>query len=212
MRARHFVAPSLLVAVSLAGPEAIAGSYPDEYYSHTPNMVTACPAGDMVFGFTLRDYMNRPLRNNLVTLAIDHCPVQLATVLGDEGYEVDFTYGADYPFLSQTTDNAAQVRFAIRAGGTCPTRMGVIIGINGMLWYRPLASPDQDGNLSVGPEDVALVSAKLGTSDPAADLDGDGTVTAADLAILNAHLGHHAPGMATPVASRSWGTLKLLYR
>jgi len=26
------------------------------------------------------------------------------------------------------------------------------------------------------------------------------------------HLGHYAPGMATPVSSRSWGAIKLLYQ
>lgn len=206
MRAPDRIAILLLAATILPPAPAIAGMWPSEYYSQTPSVVTGCPAGDMVFGFTLRDYMNPPLRNNFFELALDGCPVvRLAPARGDEGYQVA------YPFVSSTTDDGARLQLALRAGGVCANRR-LVLHINGALWYRCFASPDQDGNLSVGPEDMALASAKLGARDSTADFDGDGVVTQADLAILSAHLGHQAPDHSTPVASRSWGTLKLLYR
>ena len=43
-------------AVLFFAPGAFAGNWPSEYYSRTPNLITACPAGDMEFAFTLRDY------------------------------------------------------------------------------------------------------------------------------------------------------------
>jgi len=130
--------------------------------------------------------------------------------MGDEGYIVWYPPNTTTPYLKKTTGVNGEADFAIRVGGTCPAEAVKIYGNGALVALRSLASPDQDGNLSVGPEDVAVATAKLGTSDPTADFDGDGVVTTADVDILRAHLGHHAPGMAVPVAPRTWGTLKLL--
>ena len=57
--------------------------------------------------------------------------------------------------------------------------------------------------------DQALQAA--GAATPGKDLDCDGSRTAADAGILAAHMGHTCSGVVG-TRSRSWGTLKMLYR
>jgi hypothetical protein len=200
-----------LLALAFAVPHAHAAGIPSPSQSFVTRPMVACPAGDVGFTTIMRTLLNNPISNADVT--VEMCSsVTIPTVMGDEGYDVAFFPNTTTPYLKKMTGVNGEADFAIRAGGACPDQGVKIYGNGQIVALRALASPDQDGNLSVGPEDVAIANAKLGTSDPTADFDGDGTVTAADLAILSAHLGHHAPGMATPVASRTWGTLKLLYR
>lgn len=169
-----------------------------------PRPLLACPSGDMVFTVLVRNSAS-PTPFPEVELRLEGCPgVQFPPVLGDEGYWIQpgriITNG----------DELGQAVFALRAGGTCN---GVsVLAFSAPLGIRAVASPDQDGNLGVGASDLAIAEAKLGSSDPTADFDGDGSVTSADLDILRRHLGHYAPGMATPVSSRSWGAIKLLYQ
>jgi len=193
---------------------AIASRIPSPGLCTIPSPVVACPAGDVVYATVMRLADNVPIDQPDVVISVDGCPsLQVPPVIGDEGYQVVFVPNTQTPQSFQKTGNVnGETDFALRAGGTCPATTVKIYGDGVQVALRALASFDQDGNLSVGPEDVAIATAKLGTNDPTADFDGDGTVTSADLAILRAHLGHHAPGMATPVASRTWGTLKLLYR
>jgi len=53
-----------------------------------------------------------------------------------------------------------------------------------------VASFDQDGDLAVTEADLALVQAKVGTSDLTADFDCDSAVTSNDYDIAITHLGH----------------------
>ena len=168
----------------------------------------ACPAGDIPFTTIFHNLMDQPC--NYVWVAVSfECPsIRFPPPMGDEGYQVT----SDPAVISGQGDVNGEMTFAIRAGGTCPASAVKIYGDGVLVAMRALASPDQDGNFGVGVDDLVIAQSKLGTADPTADFDGDGTVTATDLDFLRAHLGHHAPGMATPVASRSWGTLKLTYR
>lgn len=211
MRSSRSLAELTLAATVLLVPLAHAGNYPSGGYSSVSTPMIACPAGDAPFHVLAHDYMNRPMDFWDVYLNFETCPtVRFAAPSADDGYR-RYPDGPTPVKLIGTTDAGAEVTFGIRAGGSCSAL--VWLYMNGMiLTSRHFVSPDQDGDLVVTAADLALATGKLGTSDPTADLDGDGTVTAADLAILNAHLGHHAPGNSTPVASRSWGTLKLLYR
>jgi hypothetical protein len=213
MRSRTIAA---LVALAALVPYARQASakIPNAALSFVTRPMIACPAGDVVFTTIMRDAINNPLPLEDVMVSFEDCPsVQLPLVLGDEGYTVVFGPGPPPTVALQAyADFNGEKDFAIRAGGGCPASTVKIYGDGVLVALRSLASPDQDGDLTVGPADEALATAKLGTTDSTADFDGDGTVTAADLAILRTHLGHHAPGMVTPVASRSWGTLKLLYR
>jgi len=207
------VAASLALASALScGDGAEAGIHPSAQYSIVPAPVLACPAGDMVFAVTVHGIMDNPLAMIDLVVSFEACPtVRFPPGLGDEGYQ--FYPDALSPvFLMTTLDGLGRAMLRIRAGGACPTGTVGLFVAGRLLATRALASPDQDGNFAVGADDVALAQSKLGSADPTADFDGDGTVTPADLDILSGHLGHHAPGMATPVASRTWGTLKLLYR
>ena len=193
---------------------AVASRIPSPPLCTVPSPIVACPAGDVVYATIMRLIDNNPIAQPDVTISVENCSsIQVPPVIGDEGYQVVFVPNTQTPQSFQKTGNVnGETDFAIRAGGTCPASTVKIYGDGVLVALRALASFDQDGNLSVGPEDVAIATAKLGSSDPTADFDGDGTVTAADISILRAHLGHHAPGMATPVASRTWGTLKITYR
>jgi dockerin type I repeat protein len=211
MRSSHSLAGLTIVATVLLVPLAHAGNYPSGGYSSVSTPMIACPAGDAPFHVLARDYMNRPMPFWDVHLDFQRCPtVRFAVPAAGEGYR-RYPEGPTPTRLIGTTDAGAEMTLGIRAGGSSPAL--VVLYINWIvLTERHFVSPDQDGDLVVTAGDVTLAEAKLGTADPTADFDGDGTVTAADLTILNAHLGHHAPDKSTPVASRSWGTLKLLYR
>jgi len=181
-----------------AGPPLLSQSWVDP-------QIVACPAGESSFVVVAMRF--GPVRNCHIILDFTPCGgAQFPPPDGSEGY-----YWQDR-LANIFTGSDGRAEFRLRVGGTCPTGSVQVYADAMPFGVRALASPDQDGNLGVGPEDVAIATSKLGTSDPTADFDGDGTVTSADLDILRAHLGHHAPGMATPVASRTWGTLKLLYR
>jgi hypothetical protein len=213
MRSRTIAILLALTAFAPCARPVSASGVPLASLSFVTQPMVACPAGDVVLTTIMRNAANNPIPLADVVVSFEGCPsIQLPPVLGDEGYTVVPGTGTVGPVLRGTGDQNGEKDFAIRAGGGCPASAVRVYGNGNLVALRSLASPDQDGNLSVGPEDVAIATAKLGSSDPTADFDGDGAVTQADVAILRTHLGHHAPGMATPVASRTWGTLKLLYR
>lgn len=193
----------LLAGAAGAGPPFLWQSWVD------PTLV-ACPAGDSTF--LVVPWRFHPMVGCQVALDFTGCnSAQFPPPDGTEGYTW-FGAGPQGRVAYVFSDAQGRAEFRLRAGGTCPSESIAIYADGESFGVRALASFDQDGNLGVGPEDLAIAMAKLGTSDATADFDGDGAVTQADLDILRGHLGHHAPGMATPVESRSWGTLKLLYR
>jgi len=137
MRTLTFVVLLGLAGTLIPGPTATAGSWPSEYYSTIPKPVTACPSGDMVYRIILYDFMNRPLRDNPISL--EFCPAFRMSSVTNEGYEVG--QYLDRSYIRDTTDAAARVDFPIRGGGTCPAR-AVRVHANGAIITRALASPD----------------------------------------------------------------------
>ena len=212
MRSSIVVAVLTISAAMLPGRIAAAGGCPRAETAFVSAPLIACPAGDSVLRVVGRDASGHPCPNDTY-VRFETCPtVQFPPVLGDEGYDI-FVYPGEAIELSKMSDMQGRTDFTIRAGGTCPAATVKVYTSAGFtIAYRALASPDQNGDFGVGTEDFALAASKVGTTDPTADFDGDGAVTSADLDILRGHLGHHAPGMATPVVSRTWGTVKLLYR
>jgi hypothetical protein len=206
---RSHIVVGLLAVAAAALPDRFASAkvpYPP-FCTVTQPMI-ACPAGDIPFTTIFHNALDQPCNYVWVSVSFENCPtVRFPPVLGDEGY---LMYAG--PVIGGQGDFDGALTLHIRAGGTCAASTVRVYGDGMMVAQRALASPDQDGNYGVGVDDLAAAQAKLGSADPTADFDGDGAVTEADLDILRAHLGHHAPGMATPVASRSWGTLKLTYR
>lgn len=193
----------------LAGAPAGAGP-PFLWQSWVDPTLVACPAGDSTF--LVVPWRLGPMVGCRVTLDFTGCnAAQFPPPDGTEGY----SWFGSWPQSRDAvvfSDAQGRAEFRLRAGGTCPPGSVHVYADGEQFGDRSLASFDQDGDLGVGQEDLAIAMAKLGTSDPTADFDGDGVVTQADLDILRTHLGHHAPGMITPVASSTWGTLKLLYR
>ena len=206
---RSLIVVCLAVTAVMAIPDRTArAKIPNAALSTVTQPMVACPAGDIPFTTIMHNVADLPCSYVWVSVSFECASIRFPPAMGDEGYEVS----TDPPVLGALGDLNGEKTFAIRAGGTCEASTVRIYGDGVLVAVRALASPDQDGNFGVGVDDLVVAQSKLGTADPTADFDGDGTVTAADLDFLRAHFGHHAPGMATPVASRSWGTLKLTYR
>jgi hypothetical protein len=170
--------------VPLAG-SAVAGIADPQASTLDPSLV-ACPAGDMVFTVITRHIDMVPWAEGPVTLRFCDCA----------GFHLEpraalYTIDGDGCSISEVPDGNGVSRFPVVGGGTCGDLVRIDAG-GVPLGYRPVASPDQDGDLVVTNADLALIQSKLGTNDPTADFDGDGAVTAADLTIAQAHLGHSA--------------------
>jgi hypothetical protein len=84
--------------------------------------------------------------------------------------------------------------FPLKAGGVCTGSIVVSIFIPDNFVRTAVASPDQNGDLFVDGDDLAIAQAKVGTSDRTADFNCDGVVTSADLVIQEGHLGHGSGG------------------
>jgi hypothetical protein len=205
---RSLIVVGLLAVAAATLPVRVANAappYPPNCFVSRP--LIACPAGDLTSTFILRTAINVPEAYADVSLSFENCPsVRFPTPIGDESYVLAAG------MLIATTNMEGRLELGMRAGGGCPADAVPVYGSGVLIARRALASPDQDGNLGVTAGDVALAESKLGSADPTADFDGDGTVSSLDIQLVRAHLGHVAPGPPVPVASRTWGTLKLTYR
>jgi hypothetical protein len=151
---------AILLALAALVPHARPASakIPNAALSFVTRPMIACPAGEVVFTTIMRDVMNNPLPLEDVMVSFEDCPsVRLPLVLGDEGYTVVFGPGQPPAVALQAyADFNGEKDFAIRAGGTCPASTVKIYGDGVLVALRSLASPDQDGDLTVGPADEAL--------------------------------------------------------
>jgi hypothetical protein len=201
---------ALSVASAVTSTAAVASpGVPDPSKSYVPPRLVSCPAGDSTYVVMVRDRINRAFSGR-VYLYVCGCPGYRLSLAGTHPYTVDPT-GCDVSVYGDPYSGYAL--FPLAAGGLCPgdsirvNATGIVIG------FTRAVSIDQNGDLAVDANDVAIAQAKIGTSDPSADFDGDGQVTAADVAVVEEHLGHQAPeAHSTPVRSMTWGRLKLLYK
>ena len=109
--------------------------------------------------------------------------------------------------------NTGYAPFPFAGGGLCPGDSVKVDAGGVLLRFARVVSLDQNGDLLVDADDIAIVRSKVGTTDPTADFDGDGQVTTVDVALVQEHLGHQAPDAgSTAVRPATWGRLKLLYR
>ena len=155
-----------------------------------PRLVT-CPAGDSTFLVIVRMAFNDPCTEGcVVNIHLCSCPGYHLSQAGSHPYSVD-SAGC---VVTETTNGAGEALFPLAGGGLCPGE-SLLVDVGGIyLWPWPkVVSLDQNGDLKVDEGDVAIVLAKVGTSDLTADFDGDGQVTAADVSIVRTHVGHHAP-------------------
>lgn len=153
----------------------------------------ACPAGDSLFRVIVRDVSFNPLPGYSVSVEVCDCPgARIAPAASDLSYEL-----VDACTAVLLTDVWGVADFYLRGGGGCSGSIDVWAAEYGIRLALPMsmASPDQDGDLVVDTQDLAMIESKLGTSDPTADLDGDGSVTNSDITIAQAHVGHMAQGV-----------------
>jgi hypothetical protein len=194
---RSYVVIGLVAALCAQWPRPCAAGIPSASTSFVASHIVVCPAGDSAVVVIARHVSFSPWSEGPIVLDFCGCP-GIQVVIEDGGC-VTLEPGACS--ISTLPDLMGEVQLAVAGGGTCPGGVvkvlagGILLGIRG----EP-ASFDQDGNLVVDANDVAIVTSKLGSSSPGADFDGDGTVTAADLAIIQLHMGHHAAGVAPPAS------------
>src|SRR6185503_15472159 len=103
----------------------------------------------------------------------------------------------------------------LHVGGGCAAGTVRVFANGVLLAQRALASPDQDGDgftYNITNNDFVLFTAKLGTSDPTADLDCDGDVDADDQTIFFAHAAKTCEGFVDAARRSTWGRLKSHYR
>jgi len=208
VRPRRIVLMMALVALAtFAGPRARA-AVPSPSASTVDPCLRVCPAGDMNFHIVVRDLASNPINGSIVTVDLSNCfALTICPPLGTEPY----AFGPSTS-LMMMTDAAGVADFPIRAGGAC---LGTVrIFADGVLLAlrANATSPDQNGSGVVDANDQTLLALKLtGPFDPDADLNCSAALEPGDTAILNAHLGHACLAVV-PVAPRSWGTIKTIYR
>jgi len=196
----------LLLLVVLSVPTAATAGVPDPRFSTVPPCWTLCPSGDLSVTVTVRDVSNAPLAGVNVWIDLCLCPsVHLCPASPNDGYTLN---GCE---VHAITNAAGQATFALRGGGGCTG--GASVYANGVLLQNvtTIASPDQDGNLSVDAADVGILTAKHGGADRTGDLTCDGAIDASDDAAQQPHLGHACTNQ-TPALPTSWGTVRALYR
>ena len=197
-----------IAALGLAAAAASAG-IPAASASFVSARLFLCPAGDSMFVVIPRHISGNPWVEGAVWVDLCGCPNVHLSRGGAQGYTLD----AAGCVATEQPPADAIYRFALAGGGLCPGGSFRVYAGGVLLAIRTdVASPDQNGDLSVDSIDVALVRSKLGTADPGADLDGDGIVTESDAALAVAHLGHASPDRPTPALPTTWGRIKTLYR
>jgi hypothetical protein len=124
--------------------------------------IVVCPAGDIVFRVEGRR-LSQPDGGWPISVNLCGCPaVHFVPRDGTEPYE--FYTPCDIVVTNDFVTGIAD--FPIRAGGTCS---GASIDVASPLLLATrtsVASPDQDGDLTVSAYDLALATAKLGTTRP----------------------------------------------
>jgi len=157
-----------------------------------------CPAGDFTFHVVVRDIANVPVAGASVVVNLCNCPsVHLCSGPCD---------------VLVTSDAAGNATFNIKGGGLCPGAVASVTADGVLLASRAVASPDQDGDLTVTAADIAIINGKLLLPyDPGADLNCDGTVNSTDVSIASSHSGHDCQGVV-PTEEHSWGEVKAIYR
>lgn len=196
--------------VAHAGADCVAA------YSTVDSALVLCPAADLDFHVAARIAPGvLAFRVYDIYLWLDGAPgLRLTTLQPEQGCSIVSTsYGL---MAMQDCSQPGYSTFRLSGGG-CATGVSLPVGNShdGVILATRVTflSPDQNGDLVVDGQDMAILDAKLGTHDPTGDFDFDGTVTEADLAIAHAHYGHFAAGTGpVPAVAASWGRIKSLYR
>jgi hypothetical protein len=178
-RQRWFVSPTMNLSSTSNTPNS-SNCYFDK-------CIVTCPANDSVYTVVVHDVLNVPVPNSDVVIDFSACGnVVLAESNPPGQYQLQ-----PFDCVLRRTDSFGRSDFPLASGGTCaPGPIRVYASGNLLGSRRFVASFDQDGDLAVTEADLALVQAKIGTSDLTADFDCDSAVTSNDYDIAITHLGH----------------------
>jgi hypothetical protein len=180
-RQRWFVSPTVNLSSTANSPNASA-CYFDKCF-------VTCPANDSVYTVVVRDGFTPgfpPIPNSDVVIDFSFCG---SVVLAESNPPGQYQLGPGT--VLRTTNSLGRADFPLASGGTCALGPIKVYASGTLLGSRKfVASFDQDGDLAVTEADLALVLAKVGTSDLTADFDCDSAVTSNDYDIAIAHLGH----------------------
>lgn len=209
--ASHLVLHAAIVAACAFAPLPARAGVPSAANSTLPSCIKASPDGSAIDVFVVRDLAHVPINNSLVVLDYSDCPTFVPCPQGAGSPPDDYVVDLPTHTIRTFTNGSGQAVFYLRAGGGCfvyPIRIyadGVFLG------SRRASSTDQNGDLAVNATDVAILTAKVGTTDLTGDLDCDGVVNSYDLSIQNYSLGAECLG-PTPARPSTWGRVKLIYR
>jgi len=169
----------------------------------------------MVFHVVVRDLAGIPIAgsNVMIDLCIPipegrQCPsVVFCPPEPNDGYVLQNC------LITTTADAAGVADYHLRAGGTCQGASIRVFADGVVLATRnSIASPDQNGDLTVNAVDNGILAAKLlGPYDPTADLNCSGALEIGDPDVLLAHAGHSCLAVV-PNSPKSWGSMKVIYR
>ena len=204
------LAAAALAAAALAVPTLAAAGVPSAASSTVPGCLHASPDGSLITVIVIRDVASNPVASSTVVLDYSQCTdFEPCAQLGPPGD--DYVLDAANSRIIKTTNASGQAIFHLRAGGGCQVYPIRVLADGVLMGSRPAASTDQNGDHVVDPADVAILQAKVGTSDLTGDLDCDGVVDSYDVSIQDSTLGSDCLD-PTPARRQTWGTVKLIYR
>ena len=177
-RQRWFVSPTAHLSST--------SNLPNSSNCYFDKCIVSCPAGDSVYTVVVHDVLNVPVPNSDVVIDFSFCG---SVVLAESDPPGQYLLGPGT--VLRTTNSLGRADFPLASGGTCAPGPIKVYASGQLLGSRRfVASFDQDGDLAVTEADLALVQAKVGTSDLTADFDCDSAVTSNDYDIAITHLGH----------------------
>ena len=204
----------VVVLLMSFGTSPAAAAVPSVANSTVPPCLVACPFGDIPFDVVVRDLANNPVANSSVVIDFSDCPA--AYICTAPGNQPDpYTVNLPARTLQLFSNASGLAHFPLRVGGGCAAGTVRVFADGVLLAQRALASPDQDGDgftANILNNDFAIFSAKLGTSDPTADLDCDGDVDQDDQNIFGFHSSKTCQGFVDAAHRSSWGRVKSHYR
>ena len=177
---RWLVSPTVHLSSTANSPNS-SNNYLDKCF-------VTCPAGDSVFTVVVHDAFNAPVPNSDVVIDFSPCGnVVLAEADPPGQYQL-----VPVDCVVRKTNFLGRADFPLASGGTCALGPIKVYASGMLLGSRThVASFDQDGDLRVTEADLAMIQAKIGTSDLTADFDCDSAVTSNDYDIAVTHLGHY---------------------